>query len=435
MSNIMNIVGKYCTDCKIFTSNIEEEALSTIYSILNCKEFSGAKVRIMPDVHNGKGIVIGYSAPILDSINPSHVGSDIGCAVTLCTTNVKVNEEDFKLLEHRVKKEIPMGITIHQKRIFEMKDFIKFMKSEFNKAYSTWNEMINDFEISENGFTSLLKRIGMDEGTFYKSLGTLGGGNHFIEFGNYQGNLTFSVHCGSRNFGNKVFKYWEKIASSNQIDNKLLKENINKLKKNVKDKTQIPSLIAKLKEEMERNICSNGYLCGDNMKGYITDMVIAQAYAKYNHKLICNIIENIIRKINGGKVIDVVQSIHNYIDMEDHIIRKGAIRSYEGEMMVIPLNMRDGVIIGYGKSNEDWNYTAPHGGGRKMSRAKAKENITLEEFEKSMEGIYTTSVCYNTIDESPMAYKDSNEIISLIEPTCNIVSIIKPIINIKSTIS
>lgn len=429
----MDLVGKYCDDCKVFTSNIEEDAVTMIYSILNNKEFSGSKIRIMPDVHLGKGIVIGFSAPITNSINPSHVGVDIGCAVTLCITNTKIDDVDLKLIEHRVKKSIPMGTNIHNKRIYEMKDFIKFMKSEYNKARSTWGEMINDFDVSENGFSSLLKRIKMDEKMFYKSIGTLGSGNHFLEFGNYNGNLTFSVHCGSRNFGYKVCHYWETIASSNQVDNKLLKEEVNKLKKIVKDKRELPRLISELKAEMESKVCSNGYLSGDNMRGYITDMVIAQAYAKYNHKMICEIICDILRKTNNSKVIDVIQSIHNYIDMEDHIIRKGAIRSYVGEKIIIPLNMRDGIVLGYGKSNDDWNCTAPHGGGRRLSRSKAKNELSMEEFEKSMEGIYTTSVCKNTLDESPMAYKDSNEIISLIEPTCEIIDIVRPIINIKST--
>lgn len=433
MENKLEIVGKYCDDCKIFTTNIEEEALTMIYSVLNTKEFSGSRVRIMPDVHLGKNIVIGFSSNLTNYVSPSHVGVDIGCAVTLCITNASVNDEEFKLIEHRIKKEIPMGINIHKKRMFEMKDFIKFMKSEYNKANSTWGEMINEFDISEKGFTELCRRIGMDEGTFYKSLGTLGGGNHFLELGNLNGIYTFSIHSGSRNFGNKVCRYWEKIASSNQIDNKLFKEEVNKLKKSVKDKTTLPKLIAHLKSEYESRVCSNGYLSGENMKGYITDMVIAQAYAKYNHKIMIEIISNILLKINGGRVVDTIQSIHNYIDMNDHIIRKGSIRSYSEERLLIPLNMRDGIAICVGKSNSDWNYSAPHGAGRKLSRSKAKSTITMEEFEKSMEGIYTTSVCKGTLDESPMAYKDSDEIINLISDTCDILEIVKPIINIKSS--
>ena len=431
----MELKGKYCKDCKVFIDDVEDEALSLIYGILDTREFKDSKVRIMPDTHAGKGIVIGFTSPIQDSICPSHVGVDIGCTITTCLTDTKINSEEFELIEHRIKKEIPMGFNINSKRVFEMKDFIKFLKSEYQKSRSSWPEMINEMEISEKGITKLLQRIGMDEGMFYKSLCSLGGGNHFIEIGDWDnGKYAFTVHCGSRNFGNKVCRYWEKRASSGQIDHKLLKESIEDLKKKVKDRKDLPKEIEKLKEEFKSRVSSNGYLTGENMKGYITDMIIAQAYAKYNHKLICNKILEIMRKINNAKVVDTIQSIHNYIDISgDRMIRKGAIRSYKGERMVIPFNMRDGLAICEGKSNEDWNCSAPHGAGRIMSRSKAKQEIDLEKFKESMEGIYTTSVCKNTIDESPMAYKDMDIILEHIKKTCNVLWMIKPVINIKST--
>ena len=169
------------------------------------------------------------------------------------------------------------------------------------------------------------------------------------------------------------------------------------------------------------------------MIGYLTDMVIAQAYAKYNHKLICDIISNILRTINGAKVIETIQSIHNYVSFDDKMIRKSAIRSYKDEKMVIPFNMRDGLAICVGKSNEDWNCSAPHGAGRRMSRAKAKSELTMEEFAETMKDVYSTSICKGTLDESPMAYKDTNTIINAISDTCYILYMIKPIINIKST--
>ena len=169
------------------------------------------------------------------------------------------------------------------------------MKSEYQKARSSWPEMIDEFDVSEKGFTRLLQRIGMDEGMFYKSLCSLGGGNHFIEIGDHEGNYAFTVHCGSRNFGNKVCRYWEKRASSGQIDNKLLREEIEKLKKKTDNKRDLPKKIEELKEDFKSRISSNGYLTGENMKGYITDMVIAQAYAKYNHKLICDKILSIFK--------------------------------------------------------------------------------------------------------------------------------------------
>ena len=433
MEKYIELKGKYNKDCKIFNNMVEEEALSTIYDILDRKEHSDVPIRVMPDVHNGKSIVIGYTQPLTYAINPSHIGCDIGCAVTCCITNGKVNPEEFEIIEHRIKKEIPIGFNINEKRVFDMKVFLKFMRSEYNKARSTAPEYINDVEISEKFFTDMLRRIGMDEGMFYKSLMSVGGGNHAIECGNHNGNYTFMVHCGSRNFGLKVWKYWDKIASSNQIDNKLLKEAIKELKAKTTNKRELPEKIAALTEEFKLNTCSNGYLMGSNMNGYLTDMVIAQAYAKFNHKLICDKIAEIFKKVNGAKVVETVQSIHNYVSFDDKIIRKGAIRAYENEKMVIPFNMRDGLAICVGKSNEEWNCSAPHGAGRIMSRSKAKSNISLEDFKESMKGIYTTSVCKNTIDESPMAYKDTNTILNLIGDTCNILYMVKPVINIKST--
>lgn len=429
----LNIEGKYNKNCRIFNSIIEEDELSMLYSILNNKETNNTPIRIMPDHHLGKNCLVGFTQYLSKSINPSFIGCDIGCSITTCITNKEVNDEEFQLIEHRIKKEIPMGFTINEKRMFDMKVFLKFMRSEYNKARSTAPEYINDIEISEKFFTDMLRRIGMDEGMFYKSLLSCGSGNHFIEVGNCEGNYAFTVHCGSRNFGLKVWKYWDKIASSNQIDNKLLKEAIKELKAKTTNKRELPEKIAALTEEFKSRTCSNGYLMGDNMIGYLTDMVIAQAYAKFNHKLICDKIAEILYKINGAKVVETVQSIHNYVSFDDKMIRKGAIKSYEGEKMVIPFNMRDGLAICVGKSNSDWNCSAPHGAGRIMSRSKAKSNISLEDFKESMKGIFTTSVCKNTIDESPMAYKDTNVIIEHIKDTCDILYMVKPVINIKST--
>ena len=294
--------------------------------------------------------------------------------------------------------------------------------------------MIGDRDISENGISKMLNRLHMDEGMFYKSLMSVGGGNHFIEFGNYNGKYAYTVHCGSRNFGVKVCNYWEKIASSNQIDNKRFKEGIEYIRKTTPNHSEIPMKIEALKEELSKNVCSNGYLTSDNLKGYLSDMVIAQAYAKYNHYLIGKRIESILKDINRASVVEIIQSTHNYIDiLGDHMIRKGSIRAYKNEKMVVPFNMRDGLAICIGKSNEDWNCSCAHGAGRKMSRSKAKENLSMDEYKDEMKNIYSTSVCKNTIDESPMAYKDTDTIVDLISETCDIIAMVKPIISIKST--
>ena len=431
-NNFLFFEGKY-NNCKVYNTTIEDEEISMIYSTLNLKENRNCSIRIMPDHHLGKGCLVGYTQELTNSITPNAIGCDIGCAVTCCITDGKINPNEYELIEYRTKKEIPFGFNINKKRAFDMKVFLKFMRSEFSKARSMCPELVNDVEISEKYISNMLNRIGMDEGMFYKSLMSVGGGNHAIEFGEHNGCYTFMVHCGSRNFGVKIAKYWTKIASSSQIDNKLLKEAIKELKKNTENRRELPEKIAALTEEFKSRTCSNGYLMGDNMIGYLTDMVIAQAYAKFNHKLICDKIAEILYKINGAKVVETVQSIHNYVSFDDKMIRKGAIKSYEGEKMVIPFNMRDGLAICVGKSNSDWNCSAPHGAGRIMSRSKAKSNISLEDFKESMKGIFTTSVCKNTIDESPMAYKDTNVIIEHIKDTCDILYMVKPVINIKST--
>lgn len=428
----MRLYGKNNKDCIVYNDDIEQDAISQIISILDTKAFKDVPVRIMPDVHLGKGIVIGFSAPLTDMVNPTHVGVDIGCSITLCVVNRAITEKDIPLIEHRIKKDIPMGFDIHKNRVFEMKDFIKFLNIEYNKARSTWPEMVNDITISEDYLSKMLKRIGMDEGVFYKSLGTLGGGNHFIEIGSLSGNYTFAVHCGSRNFGLKVCKYWETIANTPSFDKDLFKERVKELKNTIKDKTMIPAKIEEIRQDMLNANVPNGYLSGVDMSDYISDMVIAQAYAKFNHHIITKRIEDIFKKINGGKVIDTVQSIHNYIDMNDHIIRKGAIRSYENERMLVPFNMRDGIAICVGRSNPDWNYSCSHGAGRKFSRSQAKKMFTMEEYKESMDGIYSTSVNHSTLDESPMAYKDTDTIIGLIGDTCDIIELVRPIINIKA---
>lgn len=429
----LELKGKINKDCKIFTTNVEDSAKSLIYNLLDHRAFENIPIRIMPDVHCGKGIVIGFSAPIGNMISPAHVGCDIGCGIETFIMDKNVNPDDFALIEHRIKKEIPFGFDINPKRVFEMKDFIKFMKNGFNTCLAQWSEMIDDLvDISEEGFSDMCNRIGMDEGTFYKSISSFGGGNHFCEIGvTPDGKYAFTIHCGSRNFGVKVFKYWDKIASSMQYDRAEYREMVKHIKKTAKNRNDIPKMIAELQAELEAKSAPNGYLMGDNMKGYITDMCIAQLYAQYNRNMIAKKIEEIFYKINQAKVIERITSIHNYIDLKDHIIRKGAIRSYEGEKMVIPFNMKDGLAICEGKTNADWNFTAPHGAGRLMSRAAAKKNLSMEEFKSKMDGIYTTSVCKNTIDESPMAYKPMEEIIEAIEPTCNILYMVKPVINIK----
>lgn len=382
-------------DLKIFAENVEDAAMELINNIAEHPYFEGKKIRIMPDTHAGKGIVVGFTCPMGSHLNPEHIGADIGCGIETMLFDKVLPEEEFSLFEQRIRNAIPMGKNINQKREFDLKDFCKFIRKELNRAIQSSEGMVNEVPFSnERDISAWCKPLNIDEKMFYKSIGTLGGGNHFIEldYNEEQQLMGVTVHTGSRNLGQKVCRRWTKKA-----------------------------------------IATQGYLSGNLLEEYLTDMVICQAYAKYNRQVILDKIADIYRKMCKGKVTETISSVHNYLDFNDLIIRKGAIRSYEGEKMVIPFNMRDGIAICTGKSNDDWNCSAPHGSGRKMSRNKAKELIAMEDFQSAMSGVYSTSICTNTLDESPMAYKDTQEIISAISPTCQVLYFMKPVVNIKDT--
>ena len=427
---MIEITGKY-TSAKIFTDVVEEEAISQVYEMCNHPAFKESKLRFMPDIHCGSACTIGTAAELTEFVNPAHVGGDIGCSISSVFYNKKIDKETYPLLEHRIRKVIPPGFDINEKRIFDMKEFLKYMNSKMSSARASWPEMVENVKIDEKYITKMLQRIGMDEGVFYKSIGSIGGGNHFLEMGlDPEGNVVWTIHCGSRNFGQKVYKYWAKIANK-PVSNKEMKVGIEEIKNNCNDKTQLQRLIKEYKENVKSSK-PIGYLTGENMKGYLTDMFFAQAYAAWNHECIKRQIDKVMLETYGAKSVNVICSVHNYINPIDHIIRKGAISAYTGDLLIIPFNMRDGLAVCKGKSNPDWNYSAPHGAGRIMSRSKAKSSINIDDFKKSMNGIYSTSVGKGTLDESPMAYKNMNDIIDNIGDTCEILYFVKPEINIKA---
>ena len=396
---MLELKGKYCKDCKIFTDNIEQEALSMVYRFLDNPMFEGSKIRIMPDVHAGKDIVVGFTVPFTDHVNPDHVGGDIGCSVSTAITDLPINPADYPMIEKTIRENVKFGMTIHQKAIYPYADLYKHLQQRLQQARQQWPEMVGAMDVSERGITAMLKRIDQKEHMFYNSIGTVGGGNHFVEVGvTPEGNYAFTVHCGSRNLGQKVWKYWKN-------------------------------------EAMKEAGVTNRYLVEDAMKGYITDMVVAQAYAEFNHQVIDRLVLEAICTGSGKKahIVEQIYTTHNYIDFSMKMMRKGAVAAPEGRKLVIPFNMRDGLIIARGKGNEDWNQSAPHGAGRLMSRADAKELIDLDEYREAMKGIYSTSVGTGTIDESPMAYKDPKEILRLIEDTVEVEYFIRPVINLKAT--
>ena len=396
---MLELKGKYCKDCKIYTDNIEQDALSMIYHFLDHPMFEQSKIRIMPDVHAGKDIVVGFTVPFTDHVNPDHVGGDIGCSVSTAITDLPINEADYPAIEKTIRENVKFGMTIHEKSVYDVKQLYKHLQTRLGEARQQWPEMVNNMNVTEKGITAFLKRIDMSEHMFYHSIGTVGGGNHFVEVGvTPEGNYAFTAHCGSRNLGQKVWKYW-KLEACKLADS------------------------------------AKGYLTGEAMRGYITDMVISQAYAEYNHMVIDRLVMEAIISCSGKKadITEQIYTTHNYIDFGMKMLRKGAVAAPEGKKLVIPFNMRDGLIIARGKGNDDWNQSAPHGAGRLLSRADAKELIALDEYRESMKGIYSTSVGTGTIDESPMAYKDPKEILRLIEDTVEVEYFIRPVINLKAT--
>ena len=443
---MFEIKGKYAT-AKVFTDNCEDEAVSQIAEVLNDSAFDGCKVRIMPDVHSGKGITIGFSSTINGYVNPDFVGCDIGCGVESIFFDRPLDEKDYPLFEHRVRNAVPMGCNLHEHTVIDEKDFVKFLNNEVQKLYNMSGAKFNFIQFScPDDVDKWFKKFGMQSNVFWHSLGTLGSGNHFEEYGvgsehtwdGDKGHYVFTVHTGSRNLGIKVHSYWRKVAMGDKTHKKEIKSITAEAKKEYSamhngNMVGFDNYVAKKIENFKASL-HVGYLSGDALMDYLTDMVVCQLYAAYNRKTILNRVADIMHKINGANVINKIASVHNYIDMSDNIIRKGSIRSYCNELMIIPFNMRDGLAICEGKSNDDWNCTAPHGSGRALSRTKSREQLNVEDFKKEMAdaGIYTTTASNETLDEAPEAYKNTESVLKDIEDTCSIKFFVKPKINIKA---
>lgn len=399
------------SDLKIFTNNVEPEAIEQIELLLAQDAFKDCKVRIMPDVHAGKGCVIGFTADLGKKVIPNIVGVDIGCGM-LCVSLGQA-DIDFEKLDNVIRSYVPSGRDVHEGRI------IRFDELQELKCYRELRD------------TKRLER----------SIGTLGGGNHFIEVDVAEDGYKYLViHTGSRNLGKQVADYYQNLAFELMSGKDKLYEEQDRLIKEYKSagrKSEIQSAIAELHRNFKavnpnipKDLC---YLEGKYREDYLHDMRICQKFAYINRVMIAQIICNHMGWGVDADMPDYFECIHNYIDHDSNIVRKGAISAKLGEKVLIPINMRDGCIIGTGKGNEDWNQSAPHGAGRVMSRTKARELVSLEEFEKAMDGIYTTSVNQSTIDESPMAYKTLDEIVENIKDTVDVLAIIKPVYNFKAS--
>ena len=394
-------------DLKIFTENIEPEALEQIYTLIKQPAFKDCKVRIMPDVHAGAGCVIGFTADLGDKVIPNIVGVDIGCGMlTVGLGNIDI---DFDKLDKAIRKVVPSGRNVHEGR---------------NVRFDKLSELYCFRDLRDS------KRL-------ERSIGTLGGGNHFIEVDTDDiGDKYLIIHSGSRNLGKQVADYYQNLAIELMQGKDKLYEMQNKLIAEYKAKGKRKE-IEKAIKELHRKFNPNPlgipkelcYLTGEYREKYLHDMKICQEFAVLNRKTMA---DAIIREM-GFDEVSRFETIHNYIEHNTNMVRKGAISAKDGEMLLIPINMRDGCIIGVGKGNEDWNMSAPHGAGRIMSRSKAKECVSLDDFENSMKGIYTTSVNQSTIDEAPMVYKSIDEIVENIKDTVDIIKIIKPIYNFKAS--
>jgi RNA-splicing ligase RtcB len=446
---MLEIKGQYCKDVKVFTDNVEESALSTIYRIADCIAFKDRKIRIMPDCHDGKGIVVGFSCPVnieTDHVSPEHVGCDIGCRISATFFDKPIPDENMKEFEHKIRKEIPFGFNINDKSKIEWKRITKAVNSAMDRLCSLYPQF-SDYAIRFNNEMDLEKwctRVRIDYGNFIKAIGSVGGGNHFLEYDVNEelGKYCVCVHCGSRKLGLAVFNYWNKIAKSMTVSKEEMKALTEAVKAKNTDKSKMDAEIKAARAEYLSHKIP-GYLSGEHLMGYLVDVLIAQVYAQLNHEVINEQVVDIYRKMSGGgKLVDFITTTHNYIDYDfkalmgkpNMMIRKGSIRAYEGERMIIPFNMRDGISICAGKSNPDWNYTAPHGCGRALSRTKANQQLNVEDFKAEMAaaGIYTTTADASTLDEAPAAYKPYEEIVKLIEPTVSVLYMMKPRMNIKA---
>lgn len=386
---------------KIYAATLEESAQQQIDNMCRCEAYKDCTIRIMPDCHAGAGCTIGTVIAIGDRIVPNTVGVDIGCGMLV----VRLGKADIDLqqLDKVVNEKIPSGFNIHEKPVQEVMFLDRFHCRE-----------VIDTDMAQ------------------RSIGSLGGGNHFIEVDEgSDGEKYLVIHSGSRNLGKRVCEYWQRKAEEHCI--RMLgydeHEIIARLKAEGRQR-EIADTIREAKKKAKRVDRSLSYIEGEDADHYLRDMQLCQLYAEENRhamaRIICNEMCWVFANTNN------FTTIHNYIDIRHRILRKGAVRALNGEQLIIPMNMRDGSLLCEGKGNIDWLYSAPHGAGRLMSRKQATSSLSMDEFRHEMQNVYSTSVCPETIDESPMAYKPMQEIVSQIADTVKIIDIIKPIYNFKA---
>ena len=398
---MIEVNGKY-NSAKIYTDVVDQASIAQVIELCNQEFTAGSKIRLMPDIHAGAGCTIGTTMTITDKVVPNLVGVDIGCGME--TIRVRENHMELQKLDKLIYEKIPSGFDIRAKA-------------------HRYLDQIDLEELCCARHVDLLRAE--------KSIGTLGGGNHFIEVDrDDEGQLYVVVHSGSRHLGVEVAKYYQEegYKALNRTDDGSLQELVAELKAAGRQK-EIQKELKRLKNLKRTAIPRQlAYVEGTLFDQYIHDMKLVQRFAELNRQAM---IDEIVKGMKLH-VEEQFTTIHNYIDTDAMILRKGAVSARAGERLLIPINMRDGSLLCVGKGNEDWNCSAPHGAGRLMSRAEAKQSFTVSEFKKQMADVYTTSVSKATLDECPMAYKGMEDILDNIGPTAEVVKIIKPIYNFKA---
>lgn len=436
---MFKIEGKHNT-ATVFATSIDDVTTGQIHELCNQKWIEGANIAIMPDTHAGKGCTIGTTITITDKVCPNLVGVDIGCGMLTVAFPNELNEISLKDLDNFISVEIPSGFAVNNRK--------------------QYNSDVENLYLEELKCFDSLK----DKNRLELSAGSLGGGNHFIEIDEDKyGHKYLIIHTGSRNLGKQVAEYYQNIAF-NDCNKMNKEEELLKLISEMKtagESYKIQEAISKFKKENQCNLHVGKDLCyleGEHMAEYMYDMAICQRFAQLNRKLIAEKImyflfknkfpdvtgelslkkdqSNMYRGHYATACFDIAfrafETVHNYIDMEDSILRKGAINTHKDKLVLIPINMRDGAIIGIGKGNKEYNYSGPHGAGRLMSRKEARNKVSLDAFAETMKGIYSSSICNETLDESPMAYKPMEEILDNIKETIQVEAVIKPIYNFKA---
>ena len=401
---MFEIKGKINT-ALCYATVVEDEAIEQIRRMCDYAFTEGSKIRIMPDVHAGKGCTIGTTMTVTGKAVPNVVGVDIGCGMyTVNLGKADIDLEKFDEAAHY----IPSGMNV-------------------------WEGRQEQFDLTELRCFRELK----DTKRLERSLGTLGGGNHFIEIDKAADGTNYLViHSGSRNLGKQVAEYYQRLAinlSRGYEDYIVKRDEIIRTYKEQGRRSEIQEALKQLKWQVyegetpiPEDLC---YLYGTYLEDYLYDVVICQRFARRNREKMAEVILD----RTGIAAGEAFHTIHNYIDTDEMILRKGAIAAHKGEKVLIPINMRDGSVLAIGKGNPDWNYSAPHGAGRIMSRTKAKNSLSMEEYKEAMKGVYTTSVNEQTLDEAPMAYKSLEDIIDVIRESVDVIDVMKPIYNFKAS--